>query len=262
MYDPLAQHSVAPTLEYGSVGWEDENDYYYPGTANDDGHTLVRVQLFRGRDTTKSINPTRAQGYKILCQISGGLFRVPAKDTRVLIAIPAGMETTPGAGVIVATIEPNPTSQFQNDRAVLDFGPTTHLTIRAKSVSLQDTQSPANWMCVGTPYVGGAAGIVMQAADGSGLVLQPGVASMFASTSPSNPQAGTILQMTPTQIDMRVQGGAMMSMNASQYFTYAPTNIMRGFCYVGMTPPTVATPALYGLTGIAGVASTSVFLSI
>ncbi len=93
----------------GSVGWDDEKEYLFDGGDSEDGHTLVRVQLFEGRDVTKPLNPKRAQGHKILCHISSlNGRRVPPKDSRVFVAVPKGQEHVPGAGVIFAAIEPQP----------------------------------------------------------------------------------------------------------------------------------------------------------
>ena len=93
----------------GSVGWEDTDEYYFLGDGDNDGHTLVRVQLFEGRDITKPINPARAQGHKIICMLSSlnGL-RIPPKDSRVFIACERGKEHVPGAGVIFAAVEKTP----------------------------------------------------------------------------------------------------------------------------------------------------------
>ncbi|MBX3218982.1 MAG: hypothetical protein KF795_00605 [Labilithrix sp.] len=96
----------SPTLEYGSIGWEDVPDYIFPGTDDNDGHTLVRVQLFRGRDVTKPLSSTRAQGIQLVAHINSlGGFRTPPHGTRCLVAIPAGMEQIPGAAMIMGIVE-------------------------------------------------------------------------------------------------------------------------------------------------------------
>lgn len=92
----------------GQVGWEDEDEYEFVGSDDNDGHTLVRVQLFEGRDLTRPLNPNRAQGYKLACHLSGHITRTPPKNTRVYVAVPKGMEHVDGAGVIFATIEKRP----------------------------------------------------------------------------------------------------------------------------------------------------------
>jgi len=110
----LFHNTPAPLLEYGSIGWEDEDEYIFPGDDENDGHTLVRVQLFRGRDTTKPLSATRAQGMKLLAHINSlGGFRTPPKDTRCMVAVPAGMEQIPGAAIITAIVEQS-SARFDN----------------------------------------------------------------------------------------------------------------------------------------------------
>lgn len=252
-HNPMAGAQVM----MGSIGWEGEDDYVFFGTGDDDGYTLVRVQLFEGRDVTKPINPKRAQGTKIICHLSGGLFRCPKKDTRVYVICPKGMDNVPGAGVIVATVEKSPTSQFNKDRAVLDFGDDTHVVIKGKSVAIQ---SPDNeFISVGSPRSGGTSGITFQAKDGSGGVIQVGVVSWFIA---SGGFAQTIIQMTPTNVECLVKDGAYWKVGAEYFYCTGTACYIRGGAnYIG-AHPTAANPALWGLTGIAGVASTSVFLSI
>lgn len=111
-------------LLLGSVGWDDADDCTFLGEDENDGYTLVRVQLFEGRDITKPINPKRAQGHKIICHISSlnGL-RIPPKDTRVYVACPKGMENVPGGGVIIAAVEklPRGAGNVKQDETVI-FG--------------------------------------------------------------------------------------------------------------------------------------------
>lgn len=244
-------------IEMGSIGWEDEDEYYFLGTDENDGHTLVRVQLFRGRDVTKPINPERAQGHKIVCHLSGGLFRIPKKGTRCYIAIPKGMESMPGAGVIFATVEKSPSTQFDADRAVMDFGDDVHVVFKGKSISLQDPDN--RFLTVGTPRSGGAAGITLQAKDGSGGVIQEGVVSWFVA---QNGEAKSVIQMTPTKWEVFVADIGFVKLDGGEFWSFAPVNkMMGGGCYIGKAP-TPANPALWGITGVAGAASTSVFLSV
>lgn len=240
----------------GTVGWEGESDYFFLGTEENDGYTLVRVQLYEGRDKTKSLNPQRAQGHKIICQISSGLFRIPKPDTRVYVAIPRGMDHVPGAGVIFAAVEKSPPTQFNGDRAVLDFGSDTHVVIRGKSVSLQD---PSNrFLSVGTPRSGGKAGLTFQAADGSGGVIQEGVVAWFVA---KDKDAKTVFQMTPDKVECQSKSGGYWRVNSDGFYTLGQSCwVVGGAVYLGKAP-TVATPALQGETGIAGVASASVFVS-
>lgn len=93
------------SIEYGSIGWDDDDDYIYPGEEGNDGHTLIKVQLFRGRDVTKPLKD-RAQGHRLIAHINSlGGFRTPPYGTRCLVAIPEGAEMTPGSATIVALHE-------------------------------------------------------------------------------------------------------------------------------------------------------------
>ncbi len=96
-------------IHLGTVGWEDsDEDHFSPGDVDNDGHTLVQVQLYRGRDTSKPLNPERAQGQKILCHIPDGVYTIPPKGARCYVILPAGMEDVPGAGIIAFTVSPGP----------------------------------------------------------------------------------------------------------------------------------------------------------
>jgi hypothetical protein len=248
--------SGASQIEVGSIGWEDEDDYFFLGDDSNDGHTLVRVQLFRGRDPTKPLSKTRAQGMKILCHLSGGLFRIPQKDTRVYVAIPKGMERLPGAGVIFATVEKSsPDGRLDKDRAVLDFGDEMHLVIKAKSVAIGDTAG--NFIAAGAPRSGGPSGLTFQASDGTGGVIQEGVVSWFVA---SGGLAKSIIQMTPSKIECMHADGGCWIVDKDYYCLGTHATVQGGAVYLGAAP-TVANFALWGVTGIAGVASPSVLIS-
>ncbi len=88
----------------GQAGWDDTDELFFPGTSEDDGHTLVRCQLFTGRDITKPHDPDRAQGTKLVCHVADGVFKVPVKGASVYIIIPHGMEGVAGSGLIIASV--------------------------------------------------------------------------------------------------------------------------------------------------------------
>jgi hypothetical protein len=103
-------------LAWGTVGWEEDDDssYYERGSSDDDGNTLVRVQLYRGRDMTRTLDQTRAQGQRILCQLGGGLFHIPSRGTRVLVGVPEPHGHVPGAATILSIADPAGPNQFGN----------------------------------------------------------------------------------------------------------------------------------------------------
>lgn len=234
-------------IDIGTVGWEGDDTYYDKGSGDNEGYTLIKVQLFRGRDYTKELNPTIGQGHKILCHISSGIFRIPPKGTRVYVAFPKGMETAPGAGVIFATVEKNPFIQFDDDRVQMNFGSDTHVVIKGKSVSISDMDN--QFVSVGTPRSGGDAGIIFQASDGSGGVIKEGLVSWFASTGPGQTLGG-LLQIQTDSIDVICVNGSYIRLEAAgggKIETFALNNFMKGICWIGVAP-TLATAAAWGVT--------------
>ncbi len=100
------------TMAHGQVflaqaGWDDTDDLFFAGTMEDDGHTLVRCQLYSGRDITKDHTPDRAQGTKLVCHVADHV-AVPPKGASLYVIFPHGMEGVAGAGVIVASVTPGP----------------------------------------------------------------------------------------------------------------------------------------------------------
>lgn len=127
-------------VEHGTVGWDGVDAHFDIGVggAAEDGPTLVRVQLFKGRDVTRPVTPTIAQGTKVLVQISWPFFVIPPKGTRVLVAFPGGDIQTPGMGMIIGAYAPSPTTQFSGTRAKVDLGANIDLVLKARSVTLTD----------------------------------------------------------------------------------------------------------------------------
>lgn len=206
-----------------SVGWEEDDDtsYFDLGSDSNDGFTLVHVQMFEGRDPTEPLK-TRAQGTKLICHINAGQ-RVPPRDTRCYVLIPAGMEMTPGAGVIVATVEKTLDGRLDADRTVMDYG-DQHVVIKGKSVSIQGDDG--SFVSVGSPRSGGTAGVIVQASDGSGAVFQPGVSAIFATSGGSAP---SMVQVTPTQVDIVNKGGTRCVVNDAGFsFVTAQTIFLAG----------------------------------
>lgn len=207
----------------GSIGWEDEDDYSFLGSEENDGHTLVRVQLFEGRDHTKTLNPDRAQGQRIICHLSGGMFRIPPKDTRVLVAIPNGMDHVVGAGLIIASYERSPTNQFSNTRAKMDFGPDVDLVIKARSVTVTDYENQQ----VSLSPEGG-----VQAFDKDGAGIQFKSGACYSVSEKCNivvQTGGTVsacLKMTPLEASLMGGAGCMIKNKLGT------TTIASGICSI------------------------------
>lgn len=253
----------------GTVGWEGFDNHFSKGTDGNDGHTFVYVQLYSGRDHSKKKTPSIGQGKQIVCHLSSSIFRIPPKGTRVYIAMPTGQDTAVGSGVIFATVEKSPTIQFEEDRAVLDYGPDTHVVIRGKSVSISDPDN--NFISVGEPRSGGDAGIIFQASDGCGGIIKEGVVSWFATTGPGG-SIGSMIQLQETKLDVVVSNGGYMLIDGAgggKFETFGFNNFMKGTCWLGAAP-TLLTSATYtilpnvpppGQTAISLGGSASVYIS-
>ena len=95
----------APTiLERGIVGWDDAEDWYELGDETNGGLTVVRVQLFKGRDPTTTPKKGVAQGHRVLVALPEGFFRIPPKGSECIVAFPSGDIQTAGGGILLATI--------------------------------------------------------------------------------------------------------------------------------------------------------------
>lgn len=94
------------TCAIGTVGWEGVAAHFEKGEADNDGHTLVRVTLYGGKAPYEPAKAGVAQGREVVAMMSAELGRIPPKGARVYVLFPTGMELTPGAGVIVASVEP------------------------------------------------------------------------------------------------------------------------------------------------------------
>lgn len=244
----------AVQCEIGTVGWDSTDAYFEKGTGDNDGHTLVYVTLYRGKDPATRPEKGKAHGMKILCHISDTIFRIPKPGTRCYVLIPHGQEELPGAGVIVACISKSPTSQFEKDRVVMDFGADTHVVIKGLSVSLSDHASPARFIGVGTPRSGGTPGVQILLPDGTGAAWQDNAFAIWA-------RDGTMMQASSAKWEVWQKDIGFVRLADGAFHSYAPTNKMQGAgCYIGKLP-TAANTALWGPTGIAGQASPSVFFS-
>lgn len=215
-----------PQIEIGTVGWEDEDLYYDKGTDEEGngGYTLVRVQLFRGRDITKPLKPEIGQGHRLLCKISSGIFRIPKKGTLCYVAIPMGMEKKPGAGCIIACVEKNPTIQFDAGRVHMGF-PDEDLIIKAKSVTISDYEdnfmgvSPASGVKFST-----SAGALCQLKGGRFITIAPtSIASLIGNDGEAPHTGITLGQHVSMWAGNASQSGAIKINGSDQTVTISGT---------------------------------------
>lgn len=256
--DILMPQPMPGQIEIGTVGWEDEDEWYVVGTpgSDEDGYTMVRVQLYRGRDHTKKPKPGVADGHRLLAHISSSIGRIPPKGTRVYVAIPKGYEDSPGAAVIIASVEKNNADQLSQQRAVLDYG-SQKLHIKAETITLQ-----ANDGC----YISMGKDLGVLAQDKDGNMFQMLNGDVFINTTESiNLSAGSGgelggVAISPTETQILCQTNIIsMTPTLGNWYGASSLAFIGGSVALGRAP---SQPALYGITGVAGVASTSVFVSL
>lgn len=260
--NPNAQESIPEDppsyVEEGIVGWSDEDgsNYYQQGTGENSGYTLVRVQLFKGKPPTVRAKPGVAQGHRIYCRLGLVPFRIPKEGTAVLVTAPGGDWTTPARQVITATIEKNPTIQFDVNRPVLDFG-DVDLVFTAKSITLQSKAATPQYVAVGLPRAGGGPSIMLQDETGSGLVLQGGQLGLIVTDGATPPNMKTMLQLTASEIDLAVLGQSGVKLQGSTPTIYGGNGYFyTAAVYLGAFA-TLATPLRYGTTPIPLVSTTN-----
>ncbi len=244
-----------PIIARGLVGWTDSDDHFDLGTDDNDGHTLVKVTLNRGKADTTIPEEGKAYGHQIYAQPLGPLYWIPPDGTHVLVCFPDGEMDSLGGAFILGVTGKSPLIQFKDSRAVLDMGPTQDLIIKAKSVTLSDHNSPAQFIQVGPPPQGGTSGITMCDSQGGGVTCQAGVVGVFGKGG------NTLVQITETSFEVWQKDGSFINLTGGNFDAFGTSAYLRGSAvYLGKIPA-VTTPALWGLTGPAGAPSTSVFIS-
>ncbi len=242
----------------GVVGWKDSDTHFDLGTTDNDGHTLVKVTLNAGKGAGTPVEG-QAHGLQILCQSLGPLYFIPPNGTSVIVCFPEGEMDSIGAGFILGSTGQSPSIQFKGTRAVLDFGPNVDVIFKGKSVTISDHAAPARFVQVGPPPQGGPAGISMCDEKGGGMTVQAGVVALFASDGSGD--AKTLIQITQDSFQAWQKDGSLLILDGGD------AKMMGTNCYVTAAgvylgaAPTIANFALWGVTGIAGVASPSVYIS-
>ncbi len=162
--------SETPSLHNGTVGWFGDATHFDIGTEDNDGVCLVKVTLVAGHPRGEPRSPDgRANGHRILAQLSMPEWRIPKPGERCMVAFANGMDDSPGAGIIIAYPGKNPIRQFAEDRAMLDYR-GYDLTIKAKSVSV--VCEDGDQKCGTTYSAQGGAQLVDE--TGSGLFVKGG----------------------------------------------------------------------------------------
>lgn len=257
----LAETPGLAYIEDGTVGFDSDDDTsYFDGSPP----YHVNVTLFSGKPSHVKLKEGVGQGMQIICSVALTPFRIPPRGARVIVAIPHGDIETPGRACVIAVIDANPTVQLDPNRVVMYFGDNVHILLKGASVTLQDTPAVAGPSCfvgVGKPFVGGARGVYGFDETGSGFLTQSGVVALQRSVGGS---IEALFQMKDGEIDLLElksaqsalkldsSGGAWMI--GTNFYAYTAGT------YLGARA-TSANTALWGVSGPAGVPSTSVFIA-
>jgi hypothetical protein len=245
--DVLGDRAEPLLFEPGTIGWDGVDPHF----DTEDGMTLVRVTLVRGRHPSTPLQPDVAQGHQVLCRIGGGLFRIPKKGTNVMVGFPTAFADHPGAGVIVCTTEVSPDIQFSETKAKLDVGPDTDFVIKAKSVTISDYDN--RFLHVGPD------GVMLQDEKGNGVVIKSGAIMIYVADSGD---AKTLIQMTPAELSLLQKDTGFLKLAGGNATLLAATaaTVTSAAVNLGSGKPTVPTPAVFMSPAGAPAPSTSVVI--
>lgn len=245
-------------IEIGTIGWEDDSDPHFEIDQNaDDGVTLVKVQLFRGRVPGSTPKKAVAQGHKILARLSsqhGGLWSVPRKGAQCIVNFPGGFALAPGAAVITAVAGAYINDQFREDREIWDAGADRDILLKGRRVAIQDYD--------GRFFSVGPEGIQCVDEAGNGYHIKDGKVTLFASSG-SPPDAKTLVCLSSTSCDIiqKDSGGAFVSVTGGQVSCQGNAFVAAvGQATIGIGA-TVLTAAVHAPGGAASIPSTTVFIS-
>jgi hypothetical protein len=243
----------------GTVGWNDGSKHFDVGTGDNGGVTLLKVQLFRGRDRSVAATPGRAQGTAILARIPNPANFIPPDGTHVLVCRPAGFD----AWMLIQQYGPNSTTQFSSvapsskgkNRAKVDYGPDVDVVFKARSITFCDYQG--RFFSMGPEF-----GLQVADKDGSGWHFGDGqwlcwIAVDGDAKSSIKMISGDVKAFAKDDTTMggwEVNSGGFKATGTS--FVAATSNVALG----GAATP--VTPVLTGFSAFAAVPSTSVYVQI
>ena len=181
----------------GIIGHPENDANNFTDLGDGSESALINVTLFAGRDRSRPLDSSTAQGTRIRCRIAGPIWCVLQPGTRVMVAIGHTTFHIPGAGIVIGAVGAPPGgAQFAKDRVVMDFGPKTHVVIRGASVSLQDAPTvdgPRCYLSVGAPYTGGPRAVRAGTDGGAGFAITGAVFGAFSTDGASTPAANAHL---------------------------------------------------------------------
>lgn len=232
-------------LAWGTVGWSDDGGSFYElGGGSNDANILVRVQLFRAKDSAEDLDASVGQGQRLLCKLASTFVQIPPRNTRVLVAIPEPFGMIPGGSMIIAADNPNPAlignlkpgeagvAAAEGDARVLLKSETDAIVLYTL-----DAGGKSVVVYVGSDkiQIGNSFGAIT--IDENGIRLTSGQAAVTLSPSGDARLMGQTASVTGSVASIAGKVGTMVGPNA-----------------------TAVTTALYG-TSLSPIPSTSVFIS-
>lgn len=246
------------TCASGTVGWKGQAEIVEFGALDNDGRTLVRVTLHHGRDPYVASQPGEAAGLEVLAQVGWPFFIVPPRGAGVVVAFPDGNIQGQGAGCIVFVYGKSPLKRFEENRVNLNFG-DKHVVIEGKSVTLKDENKFA--ISIGAGPKGGDPAIYFFTPAGTGGSIGNEAIGLWVA---SGGTATSRMQLAVNSADLMVKDGGFINIEGEDATLMAQgvAHVLGASTFLGPAPTTIPpTNALYGPTGMAGTASTSVFIS-
>lgn len=245
--------------EKGTIGWEGDTDLHYDINQDaDDGVTLVKVQLFRGRVPGTTAKTDAAQGHKILARLSsqhGGMWSIPRKGKQCIVEFAGGFNMTPGTGVITAIAGAYINDQFKEDREIWDAGADRDVLIKGRRVAIQGYDG--SFIAISPE-----AGIQVVDKDGNGVCIQSGTVTIFGSSgSPPDAQTCIVVKAGEVSLQDKAAGGSFISLKGGVVGIQGNTlSCPVGQATIGVGA-TALTAAVHAPGGAASVPSTTVFIS-
>lgn len=252
-----AEDFASSICENGTIGFEgDPLVYDELGSAGNDGHTLIKVTLYKGKDPDEPVKKGVAQGHPVMCRLKGdGFWRIPKHGERCIVLFPGGDIQTPGNGVIVACPDASPTVQFKESRAVLDFGPDTDVIIKGRSVTLSDYADHPNALQVGS-VLGGEDLIKLFTGNGDFFSVKAGAIGM-AVVLDGDAKSMFVMETDSIAVTQK-SGGSSSKWKGGKWQTVVSGQISLIGASVGFgASPSV--PIVIGPSGMAGIGSTCLF---
>lgn len=245
-------------IYHGTVGWVGDGELTVEGET---GKRYVKVTLHEGAPPGLPVSPEGgANGRRIMAQLSWPNFAVPPRNAEVYLAIPAGLEESPGAALIIGSPQPAPAKQFEDQRMVMSY-PGYEVVIKAKTVALisEDVDGSGKTIrhLVSVSQQGGA-----QVTDGTGSGVFVHKGQIDAKVIDASGKRKCSLSMTESEICLMHSAGSLCKLKGSE------ATMAGGKCsIVGMggvllktAAPGVPLPLLVGPTP--GVPAVGVFASI